>query len=167
MPAPEKTIVIKSTTTTTTTTSSTRSNQENYRPTATASLAVHNRTHVVEKQQPKTTTTKTAVNSTKQLSNQQTNKNKPFRYDDDFYRGEFSYNHLLDVSGTAKGDPMATIGAHHAANSTVIDRRQTSVISTPKLNFYRSIDSINLASDQTIGGMGGYDSFGFLNNLQK
>lgn len=153
MPAPEKTIVIKSTTTTTTTTtSSTRSNQENYRPAATASLAVHNRTHVVEKQ-PKTTA---AVNSTKPLSNQQTmNKNKPFRYDDDFYRGEFSYNHLLDVSGAAKGDPMATIGAHHAANSTVIDRRQTSVISTPKLNFYRSIDSINLASDQTIGGMGG------------
>lgn len=28
----------------------------------------------------------------------------------------------------------------------MIDRRQTSVISTPKLNFYRSIDSLNVAS---------------------
>lgn len=125
---PEKTLVIKS------------SNQEN-RPSSSAmgSLSIHNRTHCVEK--PK------AASSTSKL-----------RYDEDFYRSEFNYNHLLDVTSgpSISSNTMSTtsISAHHAANSTVIDRRQTSVISTPKLNFYRSIDSINLASDQTIG-MGG------------
>ena len=91
---------------------------------ATFGMEIHNRTQVIEKP-------------------------KKLSYDDDFYRSEFNYtNTFIDANNTTHHS------GHHIINSTtnvvnstaMIDRRQTSVISTPKLNFYRSIDSLNVAS---------------------
>lgn len=68
-------------------------------------------------------------------------KSKTFvkKYDDDFYRcDESNFNCELFDETTVQTNS-------YASNSTVIDRRQTNVILTPKLNLYRSIDYINVA----------------------
>lgn len=95
--------------------------QQENRPTF--GMEIHNRTQLIEKP-------------------------KKLSYDDDFYRSEFNYtNTFIDANSTTHHSGHIINSTTNVVNSTaMIDRRQTSVISTPKLNFYRSIDSLNVAS---------------------